>query len=317
LMRVLVTGGAGFIGANFIHYWTERHPRDEIINIDKLTYAADPHNLDGINKDRYTFVRGDIADRKLMMRLVKDVDAIVNFAAESHVDNSINDSTPFVHSNFVGVHSILEAVRKYERRFHQVSTDEVYGSLPLNSKKRFNESSPYNPRNPYSATKAAADHLVRAFHNTYNIPATISNCSNNYGPYQHYEKLIPKSVTNALQNRKIPIHGSGMQVRDWIYVEDHCSGIEAVLKKGKIGETYLISAGCERRNVDVVDKVLKMVGKPTSLMNHVADRPGGDMRYAIDASKIRKELGWKHRYSFDKGMKITVDYYKNRFYSKK
>ncbi|HUY70235.1 MAG TPA: dTDP-glucose 4,6-dehydratase [Candidatus Baltobacteraceae bacterium] len=316
-MRVLVTGGAGFIGANFIHYWTERHPRDEIINIDKLTYAADPHNLDGINKDRYTFVRGDIADRKLMMRLVKDVDAIVNFAAESHVDNSINDSTPFVHSNFVGVHSILEAVRKYERRFHQVSTDEVYGSLPLNSKKRFNESSPYNPRNPYSATKAAADHLVRAFHNTYNIPATISNCSNNYGPYQHYEKLIPKSVTNALQNRKIPIHGSGMQVRDWIYVEDHCSGIEAVLKKGKIGETYLISAGCERRNVDVVDKVLKMVGKPTSLMNHVADRPGGDMRYAIDASKIRKELGWKHRYSFDKGMKITVDYYKNRFYSKK
>ena len=317
MMRVLVTGGAGFIGANFIHYWTERHPRDEIINIDKLTYAADPHNLDGINKDRYTFVRGDIADRKLMMRLVKDVDAIVNFAAESHVDNSINDSTPFVHSNFVGVHSILEAVRKYERRFHQVSTDEVYGSLPLNSKKRFNESSPYNPRNPYSATKAAADHLVRAFHNTYNIPATISNCSNNYGPYQHYEKLIPKSVTNALQNRKIPIHGSGMQVRDWIYVEDHCSGIEAVLKKGKIGETYLISAGCERRNVDVVDKVLKMVGKPTSLMNHVADRPGGDMRYAIDASKIRKELGWKHRYSFDKGMKITVDYYKNRFYSKK
>ena len=317
MMRLLVTGGAGFIGANFIHYWRERHPRDEILNIDKLTYAADPHNLDGISKDRYTFVKGDIADRKLMMGLVKDVDAIVNFAAESHVDNSINDSTPFVHSNFVGVHSILEAVRKHEKRFHQVSTDEVYGSLPLNSKKKFDESSPYNPRNPYSATKAAADHLVRAFHNTYKIPATISNCSNNYGPYQHYEKLIPKSVTNALRNRKIPIHGSGMQVRDWIYVEDHCSGIEAVLKKGEIGETYLISAGCERHNVDVVRKVLKMVGKPASLMNHVADRPGGDMHYAIDAGKIRRELGWKHSYSFEKGMKLTVDYYKNRFYSKK
>jgi len=316
-MRLLVTGGAGFIGANFIHYWNGRHPRDEIINIDKLTYAADLHNLDGISRNRYTFVKGDIADRKLMMRLVKDVDAIVNFAAESHVDNSINDSTPFVHSNFVGVHSILEAVRKHEKRFHQVSTDEVYGSLPLNSKKRFDESSPYNPRNPYSATKAAADHLVRAFHNTYKVPITISNCSNNYGPYQHYEKLIPKSVINALRNRKIPIHGSGVQVRDWIYVEDHCSGIEAVLKKGEIGETYLISAGCERHNVDVVREVLKMVGKPASLIDHVADRPGGDMRYAIDASKIRRELGWKHRYSFDKGMKLTVDYYKNRFYSKK
>ncbi len=308
-MRLLVTGGAGFIGSNFIHYWFARHPRDSIVNIDLLTYAANPANLEGTENRNYEFVKGDIADTKLMDRLAKDVDAIVNFAAETHVDNSIKSSAQFIHSNVMGVHALLEASRRHEKRFHQVSTDEVYGALPLGSKKRFNEASPYLPTNPYSATKAAADHLTRAYHNTYRMDVTISNCSNNFGPRQHTEKLIPKAITNAINNKRIPVYGNGMQVRDWIYVDDHCSGIERILEKGVAGETYLIGANQEKRNIDVVRRILERLGKPERLIEHVVDRPGHDVRYAIDATKIKKELGWKPSYNFEEGLRKTIGWY--------
>ena len=308
-IKILVTGGAGFIGSNFIHYWLKKYKKDEIINLDKMTYAANPKNLEGLPEDRHRLVVGDIADAELVNKLVKDVDAIVNFAAESHVDNSINNSEPFIHSNIVGVHVLLEAARKYEKRFHQISTDEVYGSLPLNSAKRFNEHTPYNPRNPYAATKAAADHLVLAYVNTYKLNATISNCSNNFGPRQHSEKLIPKAITNALQGRPIPIYGNGMQVRDWIYVEDHCSAIDLILKKGEIGEKYLVSAENELHNIDVVKSILKILNKPNSLIQYVADRPGHDVRYALEPKKI-KELGWKPKYKFGEALENTVKWYK-------
>jgi len=307
-----VTGGAGFIGSNFIHYWLKKYKKDEIINLDKMTYAANPKNLEGLPEDRHKLVVGDIADAELVNKLVKDVDAIVNFAAESHVDNSINNSEPFIHSNIVGVHVLLEAARKYEKRFHQISTDEVYGSLPLNSTKKFNENTPYNPRNPYAATKAAADHLVMAYVNTYKLNATISNCSNNFGPRQHPEKLIPKAITNALQGKPIPIYGNGMQVRDWIYVEDHCSAIDLILKKGEIGEKYLISAENEQHNIDVVKSILKILNKPNSLIQYVADRPGHDVRYALEPKKI-KELGWKPRYKFGEALENTVKWYVTKF----
>lgn len=310
-MKLLVTGGAGFIGSNFIHYWLKKYKKDEIINLDKMTYAADPKNLEGLPKDRHKLIIGDIADAKLVNEIVKDVDIIVNFAAETHVDRSITNPKPFIHSNIVGVYVLLEAAKKYEKRFHQISTDEVYGSLPLNSRKKFNEATPYNPRNPYAATKAAADHLVMAYVNTYKIKATISNCSNNFGPRQNPEKLIPKTITNALQNKPIPIYGNGMQVRDWIYVEDHCSAIDLILKKGEIGEKYLISAENEMHNIDVVKSILKMLNKPESLIQHVEDRPGHDVRYALEPKKI-KELGWKPKYKFNEALKITIEWYKNQ-----
>ena len=308
-MRLLVTGGLGFIGSNFIRYWFNHHTRDTVINLDKVTYAADQHNLVGIEKYDYNFVKGDIADPETVFKLSKNVDVIINFAAESHVDNSIRDSSNFVRSNIVGVHNILEAVRKYEVRFHQVSTDEVYGSLPINSKLKFNEKSKYNPRNPYSATKAAADHLVNAYFNTYKLPVTISNCSNNYGPNQHPEKLIPKTIINAEMEMPIPIYGNGLQVRDWIYVDDHCSALERVLKKGEYGETYLISANNGRHNIDVVRNILKSLGKSENLINFVNDRPGHDVRYAIDARKIKNELGWKSKVKFEEGLKLTIKHY--------
>ena len=310
-MKLLVTGGAGFIGSNFIHYWLKKYKKDEIINLDKMTYAANPKNLEGLPKDRHKLIVGDIANAKLVNKIVKDVDAIVNFAAETHVDRSITNPKPFIHSNIVGVYVLLEAVKRYEKRFHQISTDEVYGSLPLNSRKKFNEATPYNPRNPYAATKAAADHLVMAYVNTYKIKATISNCSNNFGPRQNPEKLIPKTITNALQNKPIPIYGNGMQVRDWIYVEDHCSAIDLILKRGEIGEKYLISAENEMHNIDVVKSILKMLNKPESLIQHVEDRPGHDVRYALEPKKI-KELGWKPKYKFNEALKITIEWYKNQ-----
>jgi len=257
---------------------------------------------------RHKLVVGDIADAELVNKLVKDVDAIVNFAAESHVDNSINNSEPFIHSNIVGVHVLLEAARKYEKRFHQISTDEVYGSLPLNSTKKFNENTPYNPRNPYAATKAAADHLVMAYVNTYKLNATISNCSNNFGPRQHPEKLIPKAITNALQGKSVPIYGNGMQVRDWIYVEDHCSAIDLILKKGEMGGKYLVSSENGRHNIDIVKSILRILNKPQSLIQYVADRPGHDVRYALEPKKI-KELGWKPNYKFYEALKNTVKWY--------
>ncbi len=310
-MKLLVTGGAGFIGANFIHYWLDNHKNDEITNLDKLTYAADLENLkEYANDSRYSLIKGDIADKETAEKAAKNVDIIINFAAESHVDNSIKDSSNFIRSNIVGVHNLLEIVRKTKIRFHQISTDEVYGDLPLGSNEKFTENSPYRPKNPYSATKAAADHLVRAYFNTYGIPATISNCSNNHGKYQHPEKLIPKTIINALQDKQIPVYGNGMQVRDWIYVEDHCSAIDLIINKGRLGETYLVGANGEKHNLDVIKIILEKLGKSDSLIKHVEDRLGHDVRYAIAADKIMKELGWKPKVDFDEGIDMTIDFYK-------
>ncbi len=309
-MKLIVTGGYGFIGSNFILYWLKKHRKDEIINVDKLTYAADPDNLKDLSQNaKYTFINGDIADKEFVERTFKDADAIINFAAESHVDNSIKNSSLFISSNIVGVHNILETVRKTGIRFHQISTDEVYGSLSLNSKEKFNENSKYNPRNPYSATKAAADFLVRAYYNTYKLPVTISNCSNNYGINQHPEKLIPKTILNAYLDESIPVYGNGKQIRDWIFVEDHCSAIELIIQKGVYGETYLIGENGEKRNIDVIRTILKTMKKPDSLIKFVEDRPGHDVRYAIDSRKIQKELKWKPKFSFEKGIKITIEHY--------
>lgn len=309
-MKILVTGGAGFIGSNFIHYWFGKHPKDEIINLDIMTYAADQRNLQGLEKYSYSLLKEDIADKNAVEGAVKDVDAIVNFAAESHVDNSIKDSSKFIHSNIIGVHSILEVVRKYEKRLHQVSTDEVYGSLPLDSVVKFTEESRYNPMNPYAATKASADHLVRSYVNTYRINATISNCGNNYGPRQHVEKLVPKAISNAMVNKKIPIYGNGMQIRDWIYVDDHCSAIETILKDGVSGDTYLIGSDGEMPNVEMIRLILKELGKPETLIEHVEDRKGHDARYALDSSKIRKDLKWKNKYGILEGIRSTIEWYR-------
>ena len=309
-MKLIVTGGYGFIGSNFILYWLKKHRKDEIINVDKLTYAADPDNLKDLSQNaKYTFINGDIADKEFVERTFKDADAIINFAAESHVDNSIKNSSLFISSNIVGVHNILETVRKTGIRFHQISTDEVYGSLSLNSKEKFNENSKYNPRNPYSATKAAADFLVRAYYNTYKLPVTISNCSNNYGINQHPEKLIPKTILNTYLDESIPVYGNGKQIRDWIFVEDHCSAIELIIQRGVYGETYLIGENGEKRNIDVIRTILKTMKKPDSLIKFVEDRPGHDVRYAIDSRKIQKELKWKPKFSFEKGIKITIEHY--------
>ena len=307
---MIVTGGAGFIGSNFINYWLSGHKDDSIINIDKLTYAANPDNVR--HKEfggRYRLIKGDITDSSFISKTVKDSDVIVNFAAESHVDNSIASPAQFLTSNYMGVFSLLESARKYDIRFHQISTDEVYGSLPLNSPEMFNENSKYNPKNPYSATKAAADFLVNSYINTYGIRATISNCSNNFGPYQHTEKLIPKSISLALKNEKIPLYGNGEQVRDWIYVEDHCSAVESVLERGKIGETYLVSSRNEQRNIDVVKKILLILGKPQDLIYFTSDRPGHDVRYSINPEKLEKSTGWKPSFSFDKALELTVKMY--------
>ena len=310
-MKLIVTGGAGFIGSNFILYWLKKHPNDSVVNIDRLTYAADLENLKDIEgKSNYTFMKGDIADSLFVKSAFNEADVIVNFAAESHVDKSIKEPESFVRSNIIGVYNILEMVKKSGIRFHQISTDEVYGSLPLNSKKKFNENSKYEPRNPYSSTKASADFLVRAYFNTYKAPVTISNCSNNYGPNQHPEKLIPKTILNAYLNRDIPVYGNGEQVRDWIFVEDHCSAVESIIKNGTVGETYLIGRNGEQRNIDVIRKILALTNKPESLVKFVADRQGHDERYGINARKIKKELGWRPRFSFNDGIKITIEHYK-------
>lgn len=315
MRRILVTGAYGFIGSNFINFWLKNHQDDSIINLDKMTYAANENNVDkSLIKNNYRFIKGDICDSDLVLSIAKEVDTVINFAAESHVDNSISDPYMFIKSNYEGVFNLLEATRKYDLRLHQVSTDEVYGTLPLNSKEKFNESSCYNPRNPYSATKAAADFLVRAYFNTYKIKATISNCCNNFGPNQHPEKLIPKTVFSALSNIDMPIYGDGMQVRDWIYVEDHVMALEKILEIGKTGETYLISSKKEVRNIDLVKDILKILGKGEELIKFVKDRPGHDVRYSLDPSKLMKELGWKPMYDFNERLKFTISYYR-RLYS--
>ena len=313
-MRLLVTGGAGFIGSNFILYWLKKYPKDFILNLDKLTYAGNLENLRSVEgSPNYKFVKGDICDGELVLDLLKEykIDTIVHFAAESHVDRSILEPAPFVKTNVEGTVILLESALKAKiKRFHHISTDEVFGQLPLNSKEKFNENTCYNPRSPYSASKAASDHFVRAFYTTYGLPITISNCSNNFGPYQFPEKLIPLAITNILEGKKVPIYGDGLYVRDWLYVEDHCRAIDLILHKGKIGETYLIGGLTEDiPNIEVVRKILKIMGKGEEYIEFVKDRPGHDRRYAIDWSKINRELGWKPKYSFDEALKLTVDWY--------
>ena len=312
-IRLMVTGGLGFIGSNFINYWLKNHPGDYILNVDKCTYAANFDNIDWhLSQKDYEFVKEDICNEERMLQLSKDVDIIVNFAAESHVDNSISDASAFLRSNYFGVYSLLEAARHNNIRIHQVSTDEVFGSLTNESEESFNENTRYDPKNPYSATKAAADHLVRAYVNTYGIKATISNCSNNFGPNQHEEKLIPKTISLALKGKKVPIYGTGKNIRDWIYVEDHCSGIEAVITRGRPGESYLIGARNERTNIEVVKLILDHLNVSKDQIEFVEDRKGHDFRYSIDPSKVEKELKWKPAYGFDDGLSLTIEFYKDR-----
>ncbi|HYC79617.1 MAG TPA: dTDP-glucose 4,6-dehydratase [Candidatus Binatia bacterium] len=310
-MKYLVTGGAGFIGSNFIHFVLKKYPDAEVVNFDKLTYAGNLLSLKEFENDkRYSFVKGDINDADLTDPLVGSCDVVVNFAAESHVDRSILGPAEFVKTNVVGTQVLLEAVVKHKKRLHHISTDEVFGSLPLNSPERFNENSPYDPKSPYSASKASSDHLVRAYEHTFGLQATISNCSNNYGPYQHVEKLIPLMTINAMEDKELPVYGDGLNVRDWIHVEDHCAAIDLILEKGKAGETYLVGGNAEKSNIEVVKTILKHVGKGEDLIKYVKDRPGHDRRYAIDSSKIEKELGFQRKYDFESGLKQTVEWYK-------
>jgi dTDP-glucose 4,6-dehydratase len=310
-MKLLVTGGAGFIGANFIHYWLEKYPSDEIVNFDALTYAGNLENLESIAEiSNYTFVKGNICDHKAVESVMQDVDTVVHFAAESHVDRSIATPVDFINTNVLGTFVLLEAARKKAIHFHHVSTDEVFGSLELGSEKKFTPETPYNPSSPYSASKAASDHLVRSYFHTYNLPITISNCSNNFGPYQFPEKFIPLIITNALENKKIPIYGNGQQVRDWLYVEDHCRAIDLILNKGAVGETYLIGGSTEDiPNFQVVKMILNLLDKPDSLIDYVTDRPGHDVRYAIDWSKAHDELGYMPLHAFGTYIEKTVSWY--------
>ena len=312
-MKLLVTGGAGFIGSNFVRYWLDKYPEDEVVNLDALTYAGNLENLKGVeNNPRYRFVRGDIRDKSTVFGVIEGIEMVVHFAAESHVDRSILDPFDFVTTNVSGTYLLLEAARKHGVRFHHVSTDEVFGSLALGSKEKFHEETAYNPRSPYAASKAASDHLVRAYHTTYGLPVTISNTSNNFGPYHFPEKLIPLAITNALENKSIPLYGDGKQVRDWLYVIDHCRAIDLIIQKGRIGETYLIGGLTEDlANVDVVKKILTMLGKPDGLIEFVKDRPGHDVRYAVDWSKAQTELGYSPQHSFDEYLEQTIRWFQN------
>lgn len=311
-MRLLVTGGAGFIGSNFIMYWLEHHPDDTVVNLDALTYAGNLENLKTIERDsRYLFIKGDICDRQVVEKAIDGVDVVVHFAAESHVDRSILGPDAFVRTNIEGTFVLLEACREKSIRFHHVSTDEVYGSLELGGNDKFSEKTAYDPSSPYSASKAASDHLVRAYDRTYGLPVTISNTSNNYGPYQFPEKLISLAITNALDDIPIPVYGKGDQVRDWLFVEDHCRGIELILEKGNTGETYLLGGMTQdMTNLSVVKKVLRLMEKPDDLIEFVKDRPGHDVRYSVDWSKAYKELGYEPTYSFDEYIENTIEWYK-------
>src|SRR3990167_691739 len=359
-MKLLVTGGAGFIGSNFIKYWLQNHPTDKIINFDKLTYAGNLENLSDLeNNPNYAFVQGDICDAETVLKNMEGVDIVVHFAAESHVDRSIMEPAAFVMTNIVGTQVLLDAALKNNiKKFHHVSTDEVFGHLSLDDQEKFNENTPYDPRSPYSASKASSDHLVRAYHKTYGLPITITNCSNNFGPYQFPEKIIPLAITNVLEGKKIPIYGDGLYVRDWLYVEDHCRAIDAVLENGKTGETYCvggltqdlkkipiygdglyvrdwlyvedhcraIDAVLENgktgetycvggltqdiNNLEVAKKIIKILGKDENMIFFVKDRPGHDRRYAIDWSKIKKELSWEPLHSFYEWLESTVNWYK-------
>lgn len=309
-MKLLVTGGAGFIGSNFVHFILNTYPDYEVVVFDNLTYAGNLENLKvAEGNPKYQFVKGDIADAVLVDELVAKSDVIVHFAAESHVDRSILGPEAFVRTNVLGTFTLLEAARKYGKRFHHVSTDEVFGALTPEAKP-FDEMTPYDPRSPYSASKAGSDHLVRAYYHTYGLPVTISNCSNNYGPYHFPEKLIPLAITNLLEGKSVPVYGDGLQVRDWLYVEDHCRAIDLIIHKGKIGETYCIGGNAEKENIWIVKELLKLLDKDESSIEYVQDRPGHDRRYAINFDKIKTELGWEPSVSLEEGLQRTVEWFK-------
>lgn len=320
MKKIIVTGGAGFIGSNFVHYVINHHPETFVTVLDKLTYAGNEHNLDGLPSDRFELVVGDIADAQLVDKLVQDADAVVHYAAESHNDNSLKDPFPFVQTNIIGTYTLIEACRKHDVRFHHVSTDEVYGDLPLREDlpghgegegEKFTDKTPYNPSSPYSSTKAGSDLLVKAWVRSFGLKATLSNCSNNYGPYQHIEKFIPRQITNVLSDIQPKLYGDGKNVRDWIHTNDHSSAVWAILTKGKIGETYLIGADGEEDNKTVIELILELMGQPKDAYEHVNDRPGHDLRYAIDSTKLREELGWTPEFTnFRDGLADTIEWYK-------
>jgi dTDP-glucose 4,6-dehydratase len=306
---LLVTGGAGFIGSNFVHHLVQATDY-KVTVLDKLTYAASREALAGLPENRVQLVVGDITDAALVDELVSKTDAVIHYAAESHNDNSLHDPSPFIQTNIIGSYTILEAVRKHEKRLHHVSTDEVYGDLELDDPERFTESTPYNPSSPYSSSKAASDLLVRAWVRSFGVQATLSNCSNNYGPWQHIEKFIPRQITNLIDGVKPKLYGAGLNVRDWIHAEDHSSAVLTVLEKGEIGETYLIGADGEKNNLETVQLILRLMGHDENDFEHVTDRAGHDMRYAIDSTKLRTELGWKPQFQdFESGMADTVKWY--------
>ena len=313
-MKLLVTGGAGFIGSNFIFYQLETHPEDTVVCVDLLTYAGNLETLEpAFANDRFTFHKADIADREAMDALfdAERPDVVVNFAAESHVDRSVTDPGIFLQTNILGTQVLMDASRKYGvKRYHQVSTDEVYGDLPLDRPDLFfTETTPLHTSSPYSASKASADLLVQAYHRTFGLPMTISRCSNNYGPYQFPEKLIPLMISRALDNQSLPVYGTGENVRDWLHVYDHCVAIDLIIRQGKEGEIYNIGGHNERTNLEVVKTILRQLDRPESLIHYVTDRPGHDRRYAIDPAKITAELGWKPKYNFDTGMAETIQWY--------
>ena len=310
--NIIVTGGCGFIGSNFVRWVVDNRPGVRVTVLDKLTYAGNPENIAGLPEDRVELVVGDVCDEGLLERLVPGHDAIVHFAAESHNDNSIADPEPFVRTNVEGTYRLLEACRRHDVRYHHVSTDEVYGDLALDDPARFTEDTPYRPSSPYSSTKASSDMLVRAWHRTYGVRATISNCSNNYGPYQHVEKFIPRQITNIIDGVRPKLYGDGRNVRDWIHTEDHSSAVWAILTRGRVGETYLIGADGERDNITVLRDILRLMGRPGDDFDWVRDRPGHDRRYAIDPSKLRRELGWRPRHTdFAEGLAETIEWYRD------
>jgi dTDP-glucose 4,6-dehydratase len=311
MTRLLVTGGAGFIGSNFVHHVVENTDHHVTV-LDALTYAGNRRSLEGLPESRVRFVHGDITDAPLVDELFSDADAVVHYAAESHNDNSLHDPRPFLDTNIVGTYTLLEAARRHDRRFHHISTDEVYGDLELDDPARFTEQTPYNPSSPYSSTKAGSDLLVRAWVRSFGVRATISNCSNNYGPYQHVEKFIPRQITNVLRGIRPKLYGAGENVRDWIHADDHSSAVLTILQRGEIGETYLIGADGERNNKDVVELVLELMGHPRDDYDHVTDRAGHDLRYAIDSTKLRTELGWRSAFDdFERGLAATIEWYRS------
>lgn len=310
-MKILVTGGAGFIGSNFVHYTFKNFPEYKITILDSLTYAGSLESLKDV-MNHVEFIKGSIVDEKKIDELVSKCDVVVHFAAESHNDNSISNPFPFIETNILGTYTILQAVRRHNKRLHHISTDEVYGDLQLDDPNRFTESTPYNPSSPYSSSKASSDMLVRAWVRTFGVYATISNCSNNYGPFQHVEKFIPRQITNILQGEKPKLYGTGENVRDWIYVDDHNSAVHEIITNGKSGETYLIGSDGEKSNLEVLKLILRLMDKPEDWFDHVDDRPGHDLRYAIDYSKLQNELQWKSKYKdFEAGLLETIKWYSN------